>query len=66
MRLGREVIYDHDGVGIVRLNGNPRSAVGRDRRLVSYTAPTVTDAELIRPLRAAADAIAKTLPRMPP
>lgn len=28
MRLAREVIYDHDGVGIVRLNGTHDRQLG--------------------------------------
>ena len=62
--LRKELVYDRAAVSIVRLNGVPRSGVdGRHRRLVAYVAPTVTDAELIRMLREAAEQLAKALPR---
>ena len=63
---GREVVFDGRGVKIVRLGDVPRSGVdGRHRLRVGYVGPTMTTAELVRLLRDSAEALAKSLPRLP-
>jgi hypothetical protein len=66
VRLVRELVYDKREVSVVRLTtAIPRSAVdGGHRRLVAYVAPTVTTAEAVRLLRATAEDLARTLPRL--
>lgn len=59
-------LLESASVSLSRLNGRPRSGVdGRHKRLVAYVACDASTGEIVRLLRETAEALAKTLPRVP-